>query len=213
MSKLKVEKNKKGSWKSASVTLPEEKPVVLNDIRNKKGVGMVLVTDMEYDDAKMSVKLHGYSIEKKEPYKVSLENAISNEAIQYMSKKDDKILAQSLGKLSGLIAIDKKINKIAADRKAVAEEVFDSLRDLMIDYDLTGVKDLDVCYEKSKDKILKKFDKKYLDQSEEIDFESGIEYEDEDYEDGFYEDEEDEDYNDDYEDEESEEEVEDEPEI
>lgn len=199
MSKLKVEKNKTGSWKSASVTLPEEKPIVLNDIRNKKGVGMVLITDMEYDDAKMSVKLHGYSIEKKEPYKVNFENAISNDAIQYTSKKDDKILAQYLGKLSGLISIDKKINKIAVDRKVVAELVFSSLRDLMVDYDLTGEKDLDSCYEKAKDKILAKFDKKYLDQSKEIDFESGIEYEDEDYEDGFYED--DEDYDDEYEEE------------
>ena len=158
MSKLKVEKNKENVWKSASVSLPEDKPIVLVDNRPKKGnIGNVLINSIEYDDRKMSVKLHGISLADKEPYKVGIDTVFQNENIEFTSNKDAKIIAKTLGQLEGLIEVNKKINKIASDRRNAAlsaiERYVDDISNATMDRKFTEI------YTKAYDKIMSKYEK------------------------------------------------------
>lgn len=113
MSKLKVNKNKKDEIKKISVSLPDDKPIVINDTSNK-GPGYVLLTNVMYDNKKGKGYITGIDLKDKEEYKRSISSLYGNEKIEFMSVKDQKILAKELGKFSGSILTSKKIDNLDA---------------------------------------------------------------------------------------------------
>lgn len=155
MSKIKVEKRKNGLTKGVSYQFEINKPILINDERANKGEGLVLLHNLKFDFKKTKLYVEGTTINNKEYYNKSVSSILSNEKISFMSNKDLKLFAKTLGDYTGLVFISKKISSQEKSILVLTSEadLFDNLSNNV------NAKKIQDVYDKAYHKVVDKKEK------------------------------------------------------